>query len=54
MNQITNTVNHFFRVGYSSFDRMTGNMTPAHWGFFAVIIIATAVILMRGKPVHGA
>ena len=54
MHEITNTVNHIFRVGYHQFDRLANNMTPAHWGLFAVIVIATGVILMRGKPIHGA
>ena len=54
MHQITNTVNHIFQTSYGHFDRVTGSMTQAHWGLFAVIVIAAGVIFMQGKPVNGA
>ncbi len=33
---------------------MTSDMTEVHWAVFAVIVIGTGVLFMRGKPVEGA
>ena len=33
---------------------MCSKMTEVHWALFAVIVIGTGVLFMRGKPVSGA
>ncbi len=54
MNNLVSQFSRGLRTAYYHFDNFVGSMNEAHWAIFAVIIVGTGVILMRGKPVQGS
>lgn len=54
MNNFISQFNRVLRSAYLHFDNFASSMNEAHWAIFAVIVIGSGVILMRGKPVQGS
>lgn len=54
MDKFIETFVHGIGTALRKLGTMASQMEEIHWALIAVVVIATGVIFLRGKPVHGS